>query len=440
MLENKIVCFECIPETHLSQSIETSGDEARCDFCGETRACKTLEWLAGRTRAVIEEHFEITSADPPDEMPTYILKEIGYEREGDFVEDLISNLLEEPTKRICSEVRKIISSETHCHEDAQMGIENPYEKSAKYIEKQTDDSDYQEKWTQFENSIKTKSRFFSREAIDVLSSIFEDVESKTTWKGESVLVPLGKEKTIASLFRARIVEADDMAKVLGQPDLQIGPPPSKLAGSGRMNAFGISVLYGSTDANTAIAEVRPSVGSRVCVAKFDIVRDLNVLDLDILEHILVKESYFAKDFSDKVKHAVFLRKLGHLCSKPVLPNDEKFDYLTTQAVAEFLSNNPAIDGIAYPSVQTSSPGKNIVLFQKSSRVKKLENDFATSFKYDESVSIAKTGVRSSTEGVDDRHTALAIDIESIQISTISGVDYKFSNSKVSLDNGEPGEF
>ena len=40
---------------------------------------------------------------------------------------------------------------------------------------------------------------------------------------------------------------------------------------------------------------------------------------------------------------------------PVMPNDEPFGYLATQAIADFLATeaNPPLDGILYPSVQGS---------------------------------------------------------------------------------------
>ena len=39
-----------------------------------------------------------------------------------------------------------------------------------------------------------------------------------------------------------------------------------------MNAQGIAVFYGAGDVETALAEVRPPVGSRVVTAEFEIIR------------------------------------------------------------------------------------------------------------------------------------------------------------------------
>lgn len=56
-------------------------------------------------------------------------------------------------------------------------------------------------------------------------------------------------------------------------------------------------------------------------------------------------------------------------TRPVMPDDEAFDYLPTQAIADFLAteNEPQLDGIVFPSVQVKN-GRNVVLFHKAARV------------------------------------------------------------------------
>jgi RES domain-containing protein len=59
---------------------------------------------------------------------------------------------------------------------------------------------------------------------------------------------------------------------------------------------------------------------------------------------------------------------------PVMPDDEPFDYLATQAIADFLATetNPALDGLLYPSVQGSQGKLNVVLFHNAARVQELD--------------------------------------------------------------------
>lgn len=56
----------------------------------------------------------------------------------------------------------------------------------------------------------------------------------------------------------------------------IDRPPLKLATEGRFNRTRVSLLYLASDANTAVAEIRPHPGHLVSTAKFRLKRDLRV--------------------------------------------------------------------------------------------------------------------------------------------------------------------
>ncbi|MCB2401972.1 RES family NAD+ phosphorylase [Rhizobium ruizarguesonis] len=53
-------------------------------------------------------------------------------------------------------------------------------------------------------------------------------------------------------------------------------------------------------------------------------------------------------------------------SRPVMPDDQEFDYLPTQAVADFLATETVtpLDGIIFPSVQVAGGKQNVVLFTR----------------------------------------------------------------------------
>jgi hypothetical protein len=160
-----------------------------------------------------------------------------------------------------------------------------------------------------------------------------------------------------------------------------------------MNAAGISVFYGATSPIVAIAEVRPPVGSRVLVARFDVIKPLTLLDLEALELIADPQgSRFDPNHVRELELAAFLRGLSDRITRPVMPHDEPREYLPTQAIADFLANlsDPCLDGIIYPSSQVprrlpalrraalladglgnASIGRNVVLFHKSARVEAL---------------------------------------------------------------------
>jgi hypothetical protein len=140
-----------------------------------------------------------------------------------------------------------------------------------------------------------------------------------------------------------------------------------------MNARGISVFYGATGASTAVAEVRPPVGSKVAVARFAITRPLRLLDLTVLDKVNDDGSIFDPTLKRRLERVSFLRTLGQRITRPVMPDDEAFEYLATQAIADFLAteNEPRLDGIMFSSAQ-SKDGRNVVLFHKAARVAELD--------------------------------------------------------------------
>jgi RES domain-containing protein len=225
-------------------------------------------------------------------------------------------------------------------------------------------------WQEFEQSLKTRARFFSRTAEELLTRVFRDIDSRKTHDGKPLVVNAGPGTLLNHLYRARVFQAEDpLMDALCYPDAQIGSPPSKLARAGRMNAQGISVFYGATKVDVAIAEVRPPVGSRVVAAKFDIMRHLRLLDLTAMDGVHEEGSIFDATFKERLHLAEFLRSLRWRMARPVMPDDEGIDYLPTQAVADFLAsaNDPRLDGIIFPSVQVAE-GYNVVLFHESARV------------------------------------------------------------------------
>ena len=141
-----------------------------------------------------------------------------------------------------------------------------------------------------------------------------------------------------------------------------------------MNAHGISVFYGANEPRVAIAEVKPPVGSQVAVAGFEIIRPLRLLDLKALSAVSEDGSVFDPELATRLERVMFLRSLSHRIMQPVMPDDEAFDYLPTQAIANFLATGrePPIDGIVFPSVQAAGDALNVVFFHKAARVEGIE--------------------------------------------------------------------
>ncbi len=250
--------------------------------------------------------------------------------------------------------------------------EQKFDAEAQYQEKGPDDSKWMAEWRRFETQLKTKTRFFSRDASATLASFFAGMHSLATRNGKRAVVKAGPGRRLRYLYRARVFhDSGDLITALEYPETRIGPPPSKMVKAGRMNAAGISVFYGATDPLAALSEVRPPVGSRAVVARFEIVRPLLLLDLATLKSLHVGGSVFDPEYLGRLERAKFLERLSSRITMPVMPGDEEAEYLPTQAVADYLSSqiDPPIDGIIYPSVQAKrKTERNVVLFHKASMV------------------------------------------------------------------------
>jgi RES domain len=215
----------------------------------------------------------------------------------------------------------------------------------------------------------------------------------------------------------------------------------------------------------ALAEVRPPVGCSVAVARFDIIREVRLLDLTALREAMSFGSVFDPTFLDRLQRAAFLRELGDRITVPVMPDDEDLGYLVTQVIADFLATleDPAIDGIVFPSVQAKGEARNVVLFHKASRVSPMdlppgtrvevndgystedgwETDYSV-FEYEPSptqnVDPARTGQSFDTEGgpsssreqvdPDPRVAALAVDPQSVEVHAVEAVGYQTTRDKV----------
>ncbi|BCT33541.1 hypothetical protein PproGo58_30360 [Pseudomonas protegens] len=204
----------------------------------------------------------------------------------------------------------------------------------------------------------------------MLRSVFADLHDVRSRSHGLAVVAVGPDTFLPALFRAREFQSEEgLQAALSDPVGELGPPPGQFARAGRMNASGISVFYGAEQAQAALSEVRPVVGSNVVVAKFTIVRPLSLLDLRALETVVFARSVFDPTSAEERVRMGFLRTLTKRLTVPVMPGAQDREYLTTQAVADYLSgfSEPQLDGILFPSVQNGS-GVNVVLFHKASSV------------------------------------------------------------------------
>lgn len=372
-LENQCLCWSCVGETYLREKIRKDGERAACSYCHGQRRTFTIGEIADAVERALQEHYCRTATEP-DGLEYLAAKEgLGWERHGSPVGEVIASMAEidaEPAEHI----REVLEERTYDIDAARAGEENPFDEEAHYEEGPVQDHELQAQWSYFQRSLQFESRFFNREARATLEDIFSGLTDHEAHDGRPVIVEAGPGTPLPALFRARVFQSsEELKQALERPDRGLGPPPAKYARAGRMNAQGIAVFYGAKDSGTALAEVRPPVGSRVLLGRFDLIRPARLLDIEALSSVRVVGSVFDPEFLPALRKAKFLSFLSRRISLPVMPDDEPFEYLVTQAIADYLaeSNEPSLDGIIYPSVQSGSE-RNVVLFHKYARVSELD--------------------------------------------------------------------
>jgi RES domain/HEPN/RES N-terminal domain 1 len=371
---HKRVCHNCIGEAFLSQQAHDRGIIAKCDYCGDDEEPTiSVAELADEVEGAFGRHFERTSPDPSDfEYALLRDKEIDYdwEREGQQVLWAIYDAAN-VSENIAQDVLDILEDKHAITGSDYCGEEDEFSSDSYYEEKGADDFDFRTEWNSVEESIKQRTRFFNREAERFFAQLFANLDKLANRHGAPVIVGVGPEHEFKSFYRARAFHnEDELVRALKRPDWELGPPPSRLAKAGRMNAQGISVFYGASDASAAIAEIRPPVGSRVLVGRFDIVRPIRLLDVEALQSVYVDGSHFDPAYIGHLELAKFLGRLSERMTMPVMPDDEPTEYLITQMIADFVAQigEPPVDGMLYRSVQCAGEHKNVVLFNHAARV------------------------------------------------------------------------
>jgi hypothetical protein len=183
----------------------------------------------------------------------------------------------------------------------------------------------------------------------------------------SILQPTTK------VFRARIKEGNQ-----NYGHKKLTSPPAEFSKNNRMNPAGISFFYGGMEPETCIQEVRPYVGEKVVVGKFEVIQALFVLDLT--KEIESRKSIFDPEyvFSYEEYFKPFLAHFANDISKPIRKTDKEIEYVPTQVFSEFLKtvnfkdhylyldekgekSDVLLNGILYKS--SKGVGKNLVLFR-----------------------------------------------------------------------------
>lgn len=363
------ICADCVGEQHLSDLIQkTAHRNAICEYCDIEKIVTTLELVVEQVGSVVENFYEVTSITEAV---------VIYERtpEGEplvsIVEYLLNSGNSHPAPRLVEDVVDALSDYwfDYSSQDSKYG-EDPW-----FVRVLPSAGQLANTWSRMLDKLRHEARYINPEVTQTLEEVFGPLEADRTKFGASVIVTAGPAHPLCSFYRARVFNSKaDVAAALRHPEKELGPPPRGSSAPGRMNAKGVSVFYGATDPAVTISEVRPAVGSQVLVGKFNLNRDLRLLDLTKFKDVVAPEelSPFDGKALKKFQRISFLTYLGDELTQPVMPDGIEQGYMLTQVVSDYLATHPQlnIDGILFRSTQLSSDAMhlNVILFVKASTV------------------------------------------------------------------------
>ena len=198
-------------------------------------------------------------------------------------------------------------------------------------------------WAALRDQLTTTNRFFPEPAPD--KRLMQDLTG---------LLVVDQTAIPESWYRARVKRRE--AKFTLK---EMGVPPRELATGGRANPVGIPYLYLASDIQTAVAEVRPGVADIVCVAKFEMVDELKLVDLSSPRNSISPFNLDA-DSLHRIRACMdFVSVLGEELSEAAPPHRAPTDYLATQYLCEMIKTL-GYDGVLYRSA--IGPGKNVAIF------------------------------------------------------------------------------
>jgi hypothetical protein len=211
----------------------------------------------------------------------------------------------------------------------------------------------------FAESVKTNLRYVRyRAANDFLENVL------ATCGNRKLTIPQGNIYWRARLGceYEQVIREDGDIQVFWNEDRPYSrdgmKPVSNWQSEGRANPRGIPYLYLATTRDTALAEVRPWIGSPISVAQFQIRRDLNVIDCS--KHHSKKNTVALIGDKTRSREDGIWIAIDQAFATPVTGDDKGGDYIPTQIIAEMFKCE-GFDGIVYKSL-LSEDGFNLALF------------------------------------------------------------------------------
>ncbi|WP_333983720.1 RES family NAD+ phosphorylase [Burkholderia gladioli] len=355
------ICAACVNDPVLRSMLSVTGDRLCCSCNRTTDAAQlsVLAKLAGEKFLERFEEFDDTHYDYRHGLTfsQAMGKILSVESEG------ACELAAQHYREICSAADRDFLAPGMRYRRKQQKFDEP-EHERIFAE---------QRWTGQARTFRHSRRYFNNEARKFFSMLFEvALQAKNRSLFEPQPAAIRTVQAGKTVVRARRLTGADNIKVKGEiladPKGQLGPPPPTIAKQNRMNPAGVPLFYGAESVQTAIAEVRPSIGDEVAIGRFRTTRALKFFDFTRFDQPLVRQvtSDWLDDYEGREQALLMLKYLHRLIAQPA--RSEESDYIMTQAMAEFLHHEieGGFDGIIFGSVQDEG-GRNYAIFEESDR-------------------------------------------------------------------------
>ncbi|MFF7108847.1 RES family NAD+ phosphorylase [Pseudomonas sichuanensis] len=351
--EPMFVCVACIGDTWLKQRASRRSQAQLCACCGASVGeALTSKKIAETIKKHLPDHFAIDYGLHP-----------GYEM---GLSRIIGLAIRCESKAVCNAVAARLVDLDADEEDFYFDGQEYCWASSPFESEEHERWWVEGDWTRIATELVHGRRFFNTNANTFFESLIVEAMRANSPENAGVasvvkIVPQGTR-----FYRARIASTQGQLLMFqDDPAKQLGAPPKDRAANNRMSPSGVPLLYVAEDAQTGIAEVRPSIGDKVVVAEFVSARPLEFFDfkaLTALKHQAI--SWFEPGYQVRTDRRRLLEYLHDLIAQPVRANDT--DYVVTQALAEFIRyyGKQRFDGISFRSVQREG-GVNYVIFDRS---------------------------------------------------------------------------
>lgn len=343
------VCDECVDDEFLKEVIKENACRRECDYCGRRTRAHSAAPVAMLMEPIGSTVFYYYN-DPTQAMMSWDYEEDSWPLDTTDTRDVLESLALDCHPDLFEDIAKSFVYEEWA--ETASGIwtgSHPHEEMG-YL------------WDRFAHIVKHKYRYFFDHALE--TSIYQADQPANVLPTIGSLVKRHSmvEQLSAGthLFRARQEEYD-----FNLESDQLGAPPSDKARAGRMNPAGISYLYLAFDQETALAEIQCNPSRDAAIGQFEVLRDLQFLNLTILPDL---PSIFDDNRRDEREGLLFLESFIEEITKPVQKNgSEHIEYVPSQVVSEYFAlifhtaDGHHLDGILYPSA-VHPGGRNLVLF------------------------------------------------------------------------------